>query len=389
MIDAIYTAMTGLKGNERGLSNISSNVANMNTPGFKGSHVDFTDYFSGGEEGAQSHTADRRGLDSSHVSLDLRSGEIKSTERDLDVAIDGSGFFVVRDENEELHYTRNGRFEFNDQGDLVTQGVAMKVLSRDADGKLAGVSLVGKRNNAPVVTTEVVLGGNLSSNSTNNPTIDNVTVFDKLGGQHALKLVFTKDGATSVGGWTVTVSEGTTQLGTGKYTFTGEVPTLSEATIPLSFANAETFEVRFKLGPDTTSYPTSDVSTLAVKSTDGRTSGQISTLTFDDRGILKIGYSNGQKVDGPTLILAEIQDNAGLVASGNSTYSYVGANPPVLRAPAADMRITAKSIELSNVDLTSEFSSLILMQRGYQASSQVLSTANDMLQQLFEMKGQR
>ncbi len=388
MIDAIYTAMTGLKGNERGLSNISSNVANMNTPGFKGSHVDFSDYFSGGE-GTQGHTPDNRGLDSSHVSLDLRAGEIQSTDRDLDVAIDGNAFFVVRDDTGELRYTRNGGFEFNDQGVLVTRGSAMKVLAHDANGKLSEVSLDGRRASPPAVTGEVTLSGVLSSNDTNNHAIDDLAIYDKVGSKHTLKLVFTKDTANTPDGWVMTVSEGSSTLGTGKFAFTAGIATTSEAKISLALPNTDAIDVNFKLDADATSYALGDSSSLALKKQDGRAGGQISTLTFNERGVLKIGYSNGQSVDGPTLLLAEVQDNEGFVASGNATYSYVGQQAPVLREASTDLRIQAKSIELSNVDLTREFSALILMQRGYQASSQVLSTANDMLQQLFEMKGQR
>jgi flagellar hook protein FlgE len=88
-------------------------------------------------------------------------------------------------------------------------------------------------------------------------------------------------------------------------------------------------------------------------------------------------------------VLADVRDSTGLVAAGEGVYRYVGSDAPQLGEAANGVRIASKTLELSNVDLTSEFSNLILMQRGYQAASQVLTTANEMLQQLLEVKGRR
>lgn len=387
MIDAIYTAMSGLQGHERGLNNISSNVANMNTPGFKGSQVDFTDVFSG-NAGQGNQGANGRGLDSSHVSIDMRAGETRETGRDLDLAIGGDAFFAMSDDSGETRYTRNGGFEFDDKGVLVQRGGAMKVLAHDAGGKLTTVSLDGLRSSRPAVSTEVTLTGNLSSTDTDH-SIEDLAVYDKLGGKHSLKLSFTNDSATAAGSWVLTVLEGTTQLATGKFAFTNGSPTTSTLKLNLALAGTDATDISFTLDADTTGFSSGTTSTLAMKKQDGHAAGQVTSLTFDERGVLKIAYSNGEKLDGPTLVLAQIQDQSGLQAVGNAVYAYSGERPPVLREASDDLRITAKSIEQSNVDLTSEFSALILMQRGYQASSQVISTANEMLQQLFEMKSAR
>lgn len=387
MIDAIYTAMSGLQGHERGLSNISSNVANMNTPGFKGSQIDFTDVFSGGGN-PDSNAAEGRGLDASHVSLNMAAGETKETGRDLDLAIGGDAFFTLHDDTGALRYTRNGGFEFDDQGVLVQRGGTMKVQGHDAGGKLVNVTLDGLRSNAPAVSTEVTLSGNLSSTDTDH-AIEDLAVYDKLGGKHSLKLNFTNGTGADAGNWVLTVMEGTTQLGTGKFSFVNGKATTPNLKLNLALTGTDPVDINFVLDADTTGFSSGTTSTLALKKQDGHAAGQITSLTFDERGVLKIGYSNGQKVDGPALVLAQVRDDGGLVAAGAAVYSYVGEQPPVLREASDDLRITAKSIELSNVDLTSEFSALILMQRGYQASSQVVTTANEMLQQLFEMKGAR
>jgi flagellar hook protein FlgE len=353
--------------------------------------VDFTDLFSGGHGAGQQASGDGtggRGLDASHVSLDLRPGEVRETGRDLDLALSGNGFFVVRDEAGTLHYTRNGAFEFDAKGVLVERGNAMKVLAHDANGRMVEISLDGRQTNAPVVTTEVLFSGNLSSTDTDH-AIDELAVFDTLGGKHVLRVTFTNDGATTPGSWIVAVFEGTTQLGSGTLAFEAGKPTIDKLKLSLALAGAAAIEIDFALDAETTGFSSGTTSTLALQSQNGHEAGEITGLTFDDHGVLKVAYSNGQKVDGPRLALAKVQDDGGLVADGAAVYSYIGPTPPTIREAGDDLRVAAKSIELSNVDLTSEFSALILMQRGYQASSQVLSTANDMLQELFDMKGHR
>src|SRR5262245_50880298 len=166
MIDSVFTALSGLQGHQRGLSTISNNVANMNTPGFRGSHVDFTDVFSGGGTGGQpGESTAGGGLNASRVSLDLRAGEIQQTGRELDLALHGDGYFVVRDKAGALRYTRNGAFEFNDEGVLVGRGHEMAVMARDAAGNLSQIALAGLRNSPPSATTQVLLSGNLTSGS--------------------------------------------------------------------------------------------------------------------------------------------------------------------------------------------------------------------------------
>lgn len=388
MIDSILTAMSGLQGHQRGLNTISGNVANMNTPGFKGSQVQFTDVISGDPDAGGEAAAGGRGVDASRVSLDMRAGEIKQTGRDLDLALNGDGFFVVRDAAGMLRYTRNGAFEFNDKGVLVGRGNDVKVMGTDANGKLVEIGLDGQRTSPPAATAEVLLSGNLSSTDTDH-AIEELIVFDKLGAKHTLKLTFTNDSATTPGSWTVKVFEGTQELGMGPLAFENGKPTGTGLKLSLALKDADAIEVNFALDPEATGFSSGTTSTLALKKQDGRASGDVTGISFTEGGVMRIAYSNGQSVDGATLMLAEVPDSSGLVADGAALFLYQGTDEPSLRKAGDDLRVTAKSLEQSNVDLTSEFSELILMQRGYQASSQVVSTANEMLQQLFEMKGGR
>jgi flagellar hook protein FlgE len=319
----------------------------------------------------------------------MRAGELRQTGRDLDLALQGNGFFVLQDDAGALRYSRAGDFEFNSDGELVGRGHGMKVMGRDANGQLVPIKLDGLKLNAPKASTEIVLTGNLSSTDTEH-TIDALVVYDKLGGAHTLRLQLTNS-TTTPGTWVAAVFEGTDKIGEGELKFENGLPAPGNSPLALTLAlkGVEAADVQLVLGSDVTGFSSGTTSSLGLKSQDGHGLGQISSLKFDETGVLKITYSNGEKADGPRLVLAQLRDETALEAVGDALFSYDGKEPALLREAGDDLKISGQALELSNVDLTEEFSALILMQRGYQASSQVLSTANDMLQELFEMKGRR
>lgn len=393
MIDSIFIAMSGLSGHQRGLKVISNNVANMNTPGYKGTSLNFTDMLGDGAGGAgyaASGDPGGQGLGYAQAMLDLRAGDLSQTGRDLDLALQGNGFFVVQDEASGLHYTRAGAFEFNTDGVLVARGSGMKVMGHDASGKLVPIKLDGLKLNAPKASAEIVLTGNLSSTDTDH-TIDAVVIYDKLGGAHTLRMELNNNATATPGSWLLTVFEGTKQVGSGEIKFDNGLPASGSTPIALALAldGVEAADVKLVLGSDVTGFSSGTTSSLGMKSQDGHALGEISSLKFNEQGLLKITYSNAEKADGSRLVFAQVRDEAGLRAEGDSLLAYDGIEPPTIREGGDDLKVAGQSLELSNVDLTQEFSALILMQRGYQASSQVLSTANDMLQELFDMKGRR
>jgi len=363
------------------------------------SAVDFADLFSGTAPNSPQNGAfagqqnlGGGGLDSTHTQLDLRAGTQQQTGRDLDLFLQGNGFFVVTEPDGAIRYTRDGAFKFND-GALVTSAQELKVMTRNANGELVAVELKDLQVNPPKATTEVTFTGDLSSDDTDH-SIDSVDVFDKLGGKHTLSLKFTKSTDATAGtlpgatvSWKVSVVEGSEEIGTGTVDFVGGVVS-SPLQLTLAFKNTEQADVAFNFS-GVNGFSLGTTSTLAVQKQDGFASGTIATETFDTNGVLKLTYSNGQMVDGPKLVLAEIRDDGGLKEIGNSLFAYQGSQTVTLREAGEDLQVLSKSLEQSNVELTSQFSELILMQRGYQASSQVLSTANDMLQELFDIRGHR
>jgi flagellar hook protein FlgE len=436
MIDSIYVALSGMLGAERGLNVISNNIANLNTPGFRGSSVSFANVFSAGsqeelqnDEFAGQQSLEGGGVDASKSELDMTPGAQQQTGNALDLFLQGSGFFVVQDASGDTRYTRDGSFHFDSAGDLVTSDESVKVMAQNSSGALVPINLQSLQLGAPKPTTTVTFDGDLSPEDTDF-SVSSLQVFDKLGGSHTLQVTFTKNTADATGGdtpgapanpspsapgasagdgvtWTMTVTEGGTQVGSGTVSFdaSGQIEsgsTLVPVTLSLTgttaadvsfdFSNVQGFSVGSAPPASTGTSSTTSTpsnSTLAVQKQDGLAPGTLTSETFDQNGVLQLVYSNGQTVAGPTLALAEVPDTGGLVEEANALFVYQGAKPVTLRKAGNDLQVISQSLEASNVDLTTEFSTLILMQRGYQGASQVVSTANDMLQDLIDMRSGR
>jgi len=395
MLDALYVGTTGLEGFSKGLRVISNNVANLNTPGFKGSQQQFSDlFYQGGNGGASSSNGAfpqyGTGLNALATTLDLKAGETRQTGGALDVSITGDGFLVVKNQDTgEMRYTRAGQLQFDKDGFLTTQDANQHVLGFDANGALADMSLTGLRANAAQATTKVVLQGNLSSTLTNS-TLDNVKIIDAAGAEHLVKLVFRRATAADKD-WSVDVIDGTTTLTTGSVSFADGKIVAGKDTVNFSFTptGGSAMNVAVTLGSDVTSFASGSTSSVAVASQDGVASGTLTNATFDVDGHLSLTYSNGQTVTGAQLALARFDSSESIESAGGNQFIAKDASlARIGRANTAGLgKITAGQLELSNVDLSVEFSDLIVMQRGYQAASRIVSTADEMLKELFDMKG--
>ncbi len=396
MIDSIYVALSGMLGHERGLNVIGNNVTNMNTLGFRGSSVNFADVFvgarpNGQDAGPNDQRAIGGGVDASRTTVDFRSGTPQNTGGDLDAALQGEGFFIVQDESGAIRYTRAGSFDFVDD-QLVLQGQKIKVMTRDANGQLLPISLQNLHTSAGKATGTLTLSGNFQPDDAEH-TIDSVDVFDNDGKKHTLKLTFTapadNDPTHPLPTRHLVVSEQGEDVGSVDIEFVGAGPSEQQVPVHLALPGNQSLDVQLDLSAVTFQPLGSTESNVAVSKQDGFAVGQITTKTFDEKGVLKLTYSNNQLADGPRLALAQFIDTNALVEVGNAMFEYRGHQPVTVREAGDDLTLKPRFLEASNVDLTSEFSQLILLQRGYQASSQVISTANDMLQELFDLRGRR
>jgi len=395
MLDSIYIGMSGLSSFSKGLSNISGNVANLNTPGFKGSQLEFLDLFyryqySGSNQHNSSH-ASGSGVEAGASYVKFTQGEFRQTGNDLNVAIDGNGFFILNKEGKTF-YTRSGQFAFDSSGFLTAREDGARVAGV-VGGRTTEINISGRRSNPALATSAIKFDDTLSVNSTDFD-VANITAFDSLGKQHTFTLELINDSANVPGRWTFELLEGATQVATGeiRYNGSGEAVAGFESTTftyaPSGGANSTQITLDFS----DSDYLSASSSTLKVRTQDGHAAGFLTKTSIDTDGFLNLSYSNGQSVRGGQLALASFSDLTALQAQGGNRFIVFGeTGRSTISAPGgfATGRLLAGGIELSNVNLAQEFSELIIVQRAYQASSQVISAANEMIQQLGEIRGRR
>lgn len=392
MLDSIFIGMTGLTGYSKGLQVIANNTANMNTPGFKTSVLQYTDMFYSDSGMANHGGLDQQyghGLSTLGTSLHFVQGQLQQTGNATDMAVDGDGLFILRDDKGDLHYTRAGQFSYTADGLLINTTDGQQVMGLGSTGELVPISLAGKKSTPGEATTKVTFSGNLSSTGTTQ-TISSINVIDALGGSHTLSLTFTNTSTTTPNSWSVALMEGTTTVGTSQLVFENGSPSAATSALQFTYtpAGGAAMPLELDFGQDVTSYSAGTVSTLAVGKVDGFTDGQLTKTAFDETGTMTITYSNGQTAKGGQVALARFGSVEDIRAIGNNQYVTVGTQPLQTGAGGGNEfgTVHGGEIETSNVDLSQEFSQLVVVQRGYQASSQIVSTANDMLQDLYAMK---
>lgn len=394
MLGAIYIGLSGMNAYSKGLQTISNNVANMNTAGFKANTVSFRDSFNqggggltfqSGQDSEQSGTGVHIGPDN----VDFRQGDLRQTGNDLDLAIQGKGFLTLSGEG-QTYYARTGEFTVDDKGFISQKGSGYKLAVLDASGQAVPLNLDSRRTSPPVATTKITFADNLSSGAT-DATVSNINVFDSTGAKHVWQVKFQPVGATSPGEWTVTVTDqaGAT-IGTSSLKFLGGIvdPSASKLTITTAGANPQSVELDFSSG--VTSFSGGTISTLRAASVDGSASGTLTQVTVNEDGQIKLTYSNGKTELAGAVAIADFRNPEQLERIGNGLFESHGNGEYRLTASGAPGggKLVSGQIEASNVDLAHEFGELILIQRGFQASSQVVSVSNDMIQQLFAMRGQ-
>lgn len=390
MFGSIYVGLSGLTAYSRGLQQVSNNVSNLNSSGFKGATVSFTDLVSYNGSGGVSFSggSDRGGgVAMGDPRIDLRQGDLRQTERDLDLAVDGSGFMMLL-KGDQVFYTRTGSFEVDTGGHIVLAGTDYRLATLDSSGSPVSLSIDASRTNPPKRTTTVTFADNLSSTATSFAVSD-LKVYDSKGGEHRWKAQFTRSDA-AIDEWTVTVTdEKERSIGTSTLRFAqGAVDPTTEK---LLFTDSESgLAVTLDFSANVTSFSSGSVSTLRASAVDGHSSGAITSIRVNEEGRLEIGYSNEQTADLGPIALADFRDPQALDQRGGGLFveNGRGAREIMTSQDQRVGRVLSRRLEASNVDLARQFGDLILIQRGFQASSQIISVSNDMIQQLFGIRGQ-
>jgi flagellar hook protein FlgE len=403
MLTSMFTALAGMNAYSRGLDLISNNVANLNTPGFKVSDPLFREivyrHLNATGQGGQSELPGGAGVEIGATSMTFRQGELRDTGNSLDAAIDGNGFFVL-DQNGEQRYTRAGQFQFDENGILVERATGAKVVIATKDQSSGFFNIDGVRTYPPKATGEVTISGTLARGGTTSTyELPNITVFDSGGATQTLRARLTRN-ATDPLKWNVEVlNASNTSLGKGEIRFEADgTPSAdaSKVTITVDATGVEDFDVVLNFGDagsfvGVTSPGSSTTSQLQILRQDGLAIGSLTRTEFDDKGQLKLTYSNGKTDIAGSLVLAQFDAPDQLQALGNGMFAAPeGASRMLGSALSSGLgRIMGGRLEMSNVELTQQFTDLIIMQRGYQASSQISSVANELIQTLLAMDGRR
>jgi len=399
MFDSIYSAYTGLLSFSKALTVLSNNVSNMNTPGFKSSDLTFRDLFyqfsSSGGQTTEQDSQIGEGTRATGTRVDFAQGQLTNTGNPLDAAITGLGFFVLHDGG-STYYTRTGQFDVNTDGFLIDKTSGARVQALDGAQGLSDINLSSLQTSTAKPTATVSFVGNLSRGATSDQ-ITPITVYDSVGGTHTWTLNLTNNNTATTGSWLLQVQdENKNTVGNGELRFSADgSPTagfntvaitlapdkVAASTITLNFGDAGSFSGATNFSGGTTS-------DLKVNTQDGYTSGSLVTTSFDAQGFITLSYSNGQTKKGPQLALASFNNLQRLHQFGNQLFTNPDGSRPLLGAANGQAMgtVTSNQVEMSNVDLTQQFTNLVIIQRGYQSSSEVISVANQMIQQLVDMR---
>jgi flagellar hook protein FlgE len=415
MITALYAGISGLNANATAMTVIGDNIANVNTTAFKGNRSHFANILST-SLGGQSATGNvGRGVEFWGTNAQWTQGSMENTSNETDLAINGKGFFIVKDGSGSDFYTRAGNFVFDNLGFLVNlDGMQLQGYQIDANGNigaLGSVYIPGERTSAPLATTEFNFDINLNAGALVGDTYTSTqTVYDSLG--NAVPVIFTFE-KTGPGAWEVlgsippSVGTGLTIGGyptvaaplvgmpitfgvDGKMTapladVTIAVATMNNGAAPMSL-NWKMFNGAASLG-DVTGFAAESATTFQYQ--DGYPAGTLRSISVDEQGIVTATYSNGEMTPVFQVALADFASYDGLSKMGSNLYAQSMASGQALPSTAGTGRlgnISPQSLEMSNVDLAEEFVKMITTQRAFQANSRVITTSDEILQELINIK---
>lgn len=430
------TALSGLKAASTHLDVTGNNIANTGTTGFKYSRAEFADLYASSMFGTGSNAVGS-GVITADIAQQHTQGNISYTDNSLDLAVNGSGYFIVNDGGTQL-YTRSGAFKVDNQGNVIdNSGNNLMGYGVDADGNLVNGELtnltVDTSNQAPNATSTVTQGVALNSSETVptiafDPTVSDsfnwstsVSLYDSQGNEHTMTQYFVKEASNewsmyvlidgrnpgdpastdpyqaslsfdTSGRLQASASSDFTVNADGTITLADWVPaTITDATTdPVTWgdngAAASTSGVTLDLRNMTQTNTRFAVNSL---SQDGYTTGQLSGLSVDETGLLFATYTNGQAIVIGQVALATFANMQGLTPVGGTAWKQsLASGEPVIGTPGSGTlgSIVSGALEDSNVDLTAQLVDLIIAQRNYQANAKTIETENAIAQTIINIR---
>jgi len=390
MLRSLFSGISGLRAHQTMLDVTGNNIANVNTSGFKASQAQFQDTLSqvltnaGGAQAGVGGTNPAQvglGVRTAGVSTNFQQGAAQLTNKSTDMMISGDGFFVVSKGGEQL-YSRAGAFSFDSTGQLVTtdgglvQGWAADATGViDPNGALTDLRLPIATLMGAAATANASFEGNLPIDVATGTVLNrSIEVYNAAGTVSALDLAFTRTAA----GWSISAAIGATNT-TSTMTFNADGTIATGGTFTVGAVDVDLSTLTGFAG----------LSTVAGLEQDGRSAGTLQSFTINSDGTLLGSFSNGLKQAVGRVALAAFTNPSGLEKAGNSAYrTSVNSGDPQVGTAGSSGRgsLTGGALEMSNVDLSAEFTNLIIAQRGFQANSRVITTSDEVLQELVNLK---
>lgn len=428
---------SSLRAHQEKFDVISNNIANVNTTGFKSSRTNFAEQFNQIYNYGKSPDSDSGvgvggtnpyqlglGVSVGSISKDMNQGTIETTNRPLDLALQGEGYFVYNINGQEV-YSRAGAISYDKSGNLIdsntgaflqgynintdSSGRALKdsnganILSRAKDNLVIDPNITS----APGQTQNIALTGNLnSSNPSGTERQTSINIYDNLGATHTINFKFTKTDNANEYTLAATLDGNTLTLPSSKVTFNNDGTLSTPLSLSLKASDLNTAlgttsfdattpkDLTVQLAKSDnvlsglTQYSGSNTATASEQ--DGYTSGSLNDLSVDKEGKIWGAFSNGQSEVLGQVVVAKFANPEALVdkgdnffqASPNSGLANIGTSGETF--PSTVVR--SEALEQSNVDLTTEFTNMINTQRSYEAASKVITTSDEILQQLTAIK---
>ena len=415
MIGSLFAGISGLNANATAMTVVGDNIANVNTTAFKSNRFSFANILSQSLGGSGGNDIGR-GVDFYGTTALWSQGSLENTSNPTDMAINGRGFFMVNDNNAATFYTRAGEFTFDNNGDLrnpdgyILQGYQVTGTAPNGSlilGNIGDISIPGSSVSPPQTTTTMSVDVNVDSGAAIGDTYNtSITVYDTLGNSIPLTLTFEKIVGGGTGReWQVTGTVPASVNGTGtvgitnnvltfdnlgnlnggtdpSVTITGLVSGAADVTI-----NWDIFDAASATNGDITQYAAPSTTTFQTQ--DGYPAGSLRSVAIDEAGVVTGSYSNGQLTPLFQVALVDFPSLHGLTKLGHNLYAEsLDSGQPLPGIPGSGTlgSISPSALEMSNVDLAQEFVKMITTQRAFQANSRVITTSDEVLTELINIK---
>ena len=437
IVNGLFSGRSGIASHGIAIAVVGDNISNASTLGFKTSRAEFADLISGGQTSGKVVGS---GSQISAISTIFEQGTTEFTGRPLDLAVDGNGFFILSDSGGQRFYTRAGNFKLDESGNIVSQnGLNVMGFASGSSGALEALN-INQTSQDSVSTSTVNIAGNVDASAdiilpaaipavtvvgqapASTTTYAQlaaaaaystvVDVFDTLGAKHTVTYFFFHTGSNEyqVRGYVnsedvdpqpaptglprqITTAGGDADTGTFVLNFNGDgtidltdLTTVANITMSVTWNNGSNPSVMNMTLENFTQY--SAGSNINSITQDGKGVGTVTSISVEKNGDIFAILSNGQTSIIGTIGLVNFSNPEGLVRIGNQLLQQSpDSGEPIIGRPGSGTLggVSAGSIELSTVDIANEFVKLITLQRGFQANSRIITTINQLLNEIIQL----